>query len=221
MGFRAWGEKTMRFFVATDNTATNDGTELFDTGGTAATTGLLDDIDPGPDSSDPSSFDIFAPAGNVVFLANDGTHGTEYWLSNGTLAGTVRLDAAPAASRASYTNPSSFTIVPGVGYFVATDNTTTNDGTELYVTNGTAAGTKPLADINPGSGSSAPANFVVAGTNLVFTANDGTHGTEEWITNGAAAGTIRLDSDFRPPARRLTPTRRCLRQTRPGHTIYS
>lgn len=72
-------------------------------------------------------------------------------------------------------------------FFTATSDT---EGLELWVTDGTSAGTVLLKDINPGSSSSAPANAVVMGSNLIFTAKSPTSGEEIWITDGTPAGTV-------------------------------
>ena len=180
------------FFVATDTTATNTGTELYITNGTAAGTQLLKDIFAGAGSSNPENF--VANAGKLYFTANDGVHGVEEWVTDGTAAGTIRLDAAPASSAASYSNPGYMFNVGAKEVFTATDTTAVNGGTELYVTDGTAAGTTLLKDINVGPGSSNPSNFLSAGGGLLFTADDGVHGRQEYFTNGTAAGTVRLDS---------------------------
>ena len=51
--------------------------------------------------------------------------------------------------------------------FTATDKTT-NTGTEVWVTDGTAAGTLILKDINPGPANSTPANFAFNGARVFF-----------------------------------------------------
>ncbi|NNE94898.1 MAG: hyalin, partial [Acidimicrobiales bacterium] len=51
---------------------------------------------------------------------------------------------------------------------------------ELWVTDGTEAGTALFADINPGAGWSDPASFAVIDDQLLFAADDGTHGRELW-----------------------------------------
>lgn len=71
-------------------------------------------------------------------------------------------------------------------YFSATSDGT---GVELYVSDGTSAGTMMLSDINPGSGSSNPTDFTVFDDKLFFRANDGTNGSELWVSDGSAAGT--------------------------------
>ena len=131
---------------------------------------------------------------NIIFTANDGTDGTEEWITGGTAATTVRLDPGAVGSPL-YSNPVDVTnVAGGVFVFAATDATSTNIGTELYVTGSTPGTTKLLKDIDPGTGSSDPGNFIASGAgNVFFTANDGTDGTEEWMTrmaqrrrNGAA-----------------------------------
>ena len=55
------------------------------------------------------------------------------------------------------------------------------EGAELWVSDGTAAGTRRLADICPGACSSDPRNFSVVGDRLYFDADDGIHGREPWM----------------------------------------
>ena len=47
-----------------------------------------------------------------------------------------------------------------------------------------------LKDIHFGSGDSAPVHFTVAGSNLYFSASDGTHGNELWMSDGTSNGTV-------------------------------
>ncbi len=65
------------------------------------------------------------------------------------------------------------------------------------MTDGTAAGTQLLKDIDPGIRDSQPNSFTVLGNQIVFAASDGTHGDELWVTDGTAAGT-QLVKDIRP-----------------------
>src|SRR5438270_13925120 len=59
-------------------------------------------------------------------------------------------------------------------------------GTELWKTDGTAAGTVLVKDIYPGYYGSGAGGFEVSNGTLFFTADDGVHGSELWKTNGTA-----------------------------------
>jgi ELWxxDGT repeat protein len=70
---------------------------------------------------------------------------------------------------------------------------TTNEGIELWATDGTPGGTAMVKDINNGPGDSNPKyGFIVYNNELYFTADDGTTGRELWKTNGTQAGTVRV-----------------------------
>ena len=130
----------------------------------------------------------------ILFRANDGTHGDELWVTDGTAAGTALLDDIIPGSGGS--GPAYITVLGnGKAVFAANDGT---HGTELWVTDGTAAGTVLLDDIYPGSSPSYPRYIIAIGNGkALFEANDGTHGRELWVTDGTAAGTA-LVTDINP-----------------------
>ncbi len=70
-------------------------------------------------------------------------------------------------------------------------------GTELWVTDGTPAGTHLLSDLQPGLGSSSPDGLTSAGDRVFFSADDGTHGRELWESDGTPEGT-RMVADLAP-----------------------
>jgi ELWxxDGT repeat protein len=91
-----------------------------------------------------------------------------------------------------------FLEINGVAYFKTSLGAEL--GAELYRTDGTAAGTYMVRDINIGSGSSNPGNFVRVGDTLYFTADDGCSSYELWKSDGTEAGTV-LVQDVRPGER--------------------
>ncbi|MFP2909647.1 HYR domain-containing protein [Pyxidicoccus sp. 3LFB2] len=94
----------------------------------------------------------------------------QLWKSDGTEAGTVPVD--PRLGGASGA-------MPWKGGLVLPASAS-DTGQELWWTDGTAEGTRLLADIRPGAGSSQPINLVADGDTLYFTADDGQSGRELW-----------------------------------------
>ncbi len=195
-GFTVLGNGKAVFF-ANDG---SDGVELWVTAGSAAGTALLDDINPGSGNSFPAQFTVLGN-GKAVFNANDGIHGFELWVTNGSAAGTGLVKDMNFGSGSS--GPGGFTVlgngkaVFATAYGVYRNGRTYNYGRELCVTDGTAAGTALVLDINPGA-SSGPRYFTALGNGrVVFNADDGTHGQELWATDGTAAGTA-LVKDINP-----------------------
>jgi ELWxxDGT repeat protein len=71
------------------------------------------------------------------------------------------------------------------------------NGDELWITDGTEAGTHPIIDLAPGAESSVPQNLMVHGDEIIFTAYKPGTGIELWQTDGTANGTILL-ADINP-----------------------
>lgn len=180
------------------------GPELWVSDGTTAGTSLLKDIFPGKFGS-PQVQGFTQLGTRVLFSATDSTHGVELWVTDGITADTSMLkDIAPGSAGGFVTTTSDSTAqttlhaVGGKMVFLADDGST---GRELWVTDGTSAGTSLLKDIYPGSQPSNPAFFTPFGNSLLFEAfdglhragaPDGKHGQELWITDGTAAGTSLL-----------------------------
>jgi ELWxxDGT repeat protein len=125
-----------------------------------------------------SGLSNFAVLGsNVIFGAQTTPGGDALWSTDGTAGGTVELKVInPQASAGSYYYGYGQPLVAnGILYFSADDGT---DGTELWQTDGTTAGTFMSDDINPGPASSSPTPLAVLNGDLILAADDGVHGSE-------------------------------------------
>ncbi len=97
-------------------------------------------------------------------------------------------DINTASSNAS-SSPTNLTEVGVLAFFTAT---TLTGGTELWKSNGTAAGTVQVKDIYAGTSSSSPSNLTNVNGTLFFRAQDAAGGYELWKSNGSAAGTVQV-----------------------------
>src|SRR5262249_17294567 len=85
--------------------------------------------------------------------------------------------------------PQKFARVGSTTFFAASD---TANGTELWKTDGTAAGTMLVRDIQLGPNSSAPDCLQSYQGKLVFIASEESTGTQLWQSDGTAVGTTLL-----------------------------
>nr|AYM53935.1 hypothetical protein [Corallococcus coralloides] len=131
--------------------------------------------------------------GDRVFFLVDLTDGSPaLFTSDGTPGSATLLYAWDGVS-----TPSRFTAYAGRLYFSAEESEFSGAGPELWVSDGTPAGTGRLLDIYPGEIGSSPRELSVFEGLLYFAADDGEHGRELWVSDGTAAGT-RLARDIRP-----------------------
>lgn len=175
------------YFPAQDD---DHGQELWVTDGTAGGTTLFDDINSGSNSSDcfilpDYSFTSTLELGHsnlyngkIFFLANDGSHGTELWSTDGTLGNTKMVkDINPGAASsydANNNNGSFLYFYSTTGlYFGADDGST---GVELWRSDGTEGGTARIIDLNSGTKSSNPNLIAYLNNHILFTADNGDNG---------------------------------------------
>lgn len=174
--------------------------ELYTSNGTAAGTTMLKDLNPGPaEFSVPKEFVICN--GKLFFLAFTDAEGLELWVTDGTAAGTKMVkdinpgSAGNEADMVGTGRPKLIAMGHKV-FFHATDGT---NGLELWMSDGTEAGTQMVKDINPGSGDSFPIYMEVLNNKLIFCATAPATGDELWITDGTTAGTAMV-KDIKPGA---------------------
>jgi ELWxxDGT repeat protein len=138
-----------------------------------ATTGLT------AAAGDPGSTPYYlTPLGSrVLFVADDGTSGTELWATNGTTTAMVK-EIGPGSAGA---GPNEVTRAGSYVFFSAYDGTT-----GLWRTNGTGGGTIRLGD-------QTPLNPPVAvGSRIYFASAATGTGTELYTSDGTVSGTKRL-----------------------------
>ncbi len=189
------------------------GWELWRTDGTQIGTYLVKDLLLGPESSYPGGGANVASTesggaaleSKLVFRALAGVDNAQLFATNGTSSGTTQLTSLPPVSGASGTTasftPTALTSVGDLVFFEAYDAAT---GRELWVTNGTASGTRLVGDLRPGP---APDPLDVSSTVgfntledltsfhglLFFSTAQGTPGVsatgrELWYSDGSGAG---------------------------------
>jgi ELWxxDGT repeat protein len=143
------------------------GEELWITDGTPSGTRLLKDLVPGPASSEPYHL---TPLANIMYFVATTSEGEELWRSDGTASGTFNLPPIRPPYRAiNSSDPRELTLFRDKVYFVATARET---GRELWVSDGTHAGTRCHADLRSGPESANPANLSVHESWLYFSTGD-------------------------------------------------
>jgi ELWxxDGT repeat protein len=129
-----------------------------------------------------------ATSDRVYFVADDGLHGGEPWVSDGTIGGTHLLrDIKGGPDTSHIASPVSL----GDAILFSADDEVT--GAELWRSDGTKDGTTVIADMNPGPGGSNPSFLTRVGGLVYFAAADPQN--DLWVTDGTPAGTRRVRGD--------------------------
>ncbi len=146
--------------------------QLWKSDGTAAGTVQVQALS----SNDALRSHIGALNGQLLYWAYSGTT-PQLWTTDGTTR-TLIGSISGGGSISDFSQQ-----LGGRLYFAANDGI---NGTELWVTDGTAAGTHLFLDLVTGAGSSNPSNLTVAGGDLYFSATTAS-GTELYGTDGSSS----------------------------------
>ena len=135
----------------------------------------------------------------TIFTAFGSGRGQELWISYGTASSTFMLRDIRTGATGSTPLILGRLAVNGVSdpsraLFLANDGI---NGNELWVTDGTLAGTVLFKDINPGASSSFASSWANVGPRSVFAASDAANGNELWVSTGTGASTALL-TDLNP-----------------------
>jgi ELWxxDGT repeat protein len=169
------------YFTSDDGTGAGYG--LWKSNGTLAGTVLLR-----PNISSSSGAN-YAVLGNTLFFdSNDGINGSELWTTDGTPAGTNMVINLRADGGGIFYSgaPFNFITYNNKVYFTASDDV---HGAELFSSDGTAAGTQMVKDMQPGAEGSVPQQSVIFNGNLYFSCYNGNVATGLWKSDGTTAGT--------------------------------
>lgn len=182
--------------------------ELWTTDG--INTQMVKDINPGTGGSSPLLFNSVILNNKLVFAATTDDSGTELWTTDGTAAGTnmlIDLNSQDAegsdpfvlpvikpfdGSSAQIYNEEIYDRAANYNGFIFFSATNGTNGTELYKTDGTAAGTSLVKELIPGIEGGMGDAYMYTNSGLVFAGNNGTSGVEPWKSDGTAAGTFQI-----------------------------
>lgn len=178
-------------FFGSNNNNSTEGVEPWISDGTTVGTKLLKNINESYRSSNPRWFKNVL--GKVIFVADvfgAPTTKSKLFITDGTEAGTVAL------CDLSYNFPASVDVTNSVFYGKELNGKyyfsaeTDAEEAELWVTDGTPAGTKMVKDIYSTTNfASFPRNFEILDNKLYFTAKTAEYGEELWVSDGTEAGT--------------------------------
>ncbi len=203
---------TVYFTANTEST----GTELYKSTGTSTGTVLVKDHTTSPNASVSSTFTDFANIGTTYYFGinnkamkltgttwttlgtmsfyNPLVNGSALYFTSGRAFDFEKDKALYKTSGGAPTLVKNFSEIGkpvffnGKLYFAAADIAGTY-GSELWVSDGTAAGTVMVKDINSGADGSKPMSFYTVGGKLFFSADNGANGRELWVTDGTSSGT--------------------------------
>jgi ELWxxDGT repeat protein len=174
------------------------GVELWVTDGTPGGTHIVKDINPGPDDSitwgDNTARNIVRVGDKVYFIADDGIHGEELWVTDGTASGTnLVLDINPGSSDAWIKDLTEFN--NKLYFLVGNTGLPLFENQGLWVSEGTAGTTRVVASppiVGTWSGEES-GTMIVFNNNLFFAASGDDKGYELWKSDGISGASLVKD----------------------------
>jgi ELWxxDGT repeat protein len=162
------------------------GIEVWTSNLTTAGTHQVRDLCPGSCSSVPAHW--FASGGRVYFVGQGGSD-ARLFASDGTAAGTLAVGVTTSSSFSD-----TLDAAPLAGASIVYAGFDAEHGVEPWISNGSPAGTRRLADLQfDNRTGSNPRSFAAAGGRAFFFAEDGVHGSELWVSDGTEEGTQLAD----------------------------
>ncbi|MEZ4805282.1 MAG: T9SS type A sorting domain-containing protein [Bacteroidia bacterium] len=147
----------------------------------------LKDIRIGPTNSNP--YALVVCNNKLFFTADDGIHGIELWVSDGTTKGTFMLKDIYPGSISMSLGP--FVAFNNNLFFVANDKVL---GRELWKSDGTPEGTQMVMDLSQGNFNGIPdqSSLVATRDELTFVGSNGSPYYQLWSSDGTEPGTKQI-----------------------------
>ena len=165
------------------------GFELWSTDGTPEGTRIVKEVRPGPEGAEITGL---AALGNQIFFTAGKTSGpAELWTSDGTETGTFPVTTFGIDSGGRAVGYDLVAFGGSIFFTVRNGDVNVPSPQDLWVTNGTAEGTRRIRSFRLIRHS-----YVPAGGRLFFSADDGEHGFELWTTDGTESGTALVRDIF-------------------------
>jgi len=161
------------------------GTELYRSDGSDAGTYLLKDISSSTFGSSPS--DMTVVENTMFFTATDLDNGRELWKTDGTEVGTELVKDLEPGTASSFSNNENL-LFSYNGNLLFTASTTDNEE-DLWLSDGTEAGTVVLKAFTDGFQAEAPLSLTIFNNEVYFYGFDDAVGDGLWKTDGTTGGT--------------------------------